>query len=232
VIKQLEGEFVPWDLFSARVLGAYRSYGDALCWTQDGASVMSLVNGFVFLAAKESADWEELTAFLQMQPWAQMQCGEEVAAKLPFRSDWAGLVFRFVGQKQAPMAPMDYSINPGPAAIFDLLKRCGFHLGDRAEWMADLAMRWRKGTARSWLLGDACTASAIDITDTHVYVSVVGTAPEHRGKGLAGQLLTHICGYYRGRTVWLTCGEGMRGFYESIGFEAAGRAVMMNKEAA
>jgi GNAT superfamily N-acetyltransferase len=117
--------------------------------------------------------------------------------------------------------------------VYDLLARCGFEeIRQRLPWMADMALRWRRGTARSWRMGGLSTASATAIAEGFCFLGAVGTVPEARGRGLAGQLVTYIALQQQaeGREVWLSCGEGLAGFYESIGFARAGEMVTMQKE--
>ena len=80
------------------------------------------------------------------------------------------------------------------------------------------------------MLGEVCTGSTMAIAPGHVYIGALGTLPEHRGQGLAGQLISHICEQYAEREVWLSCREELRDFYESIGFERAGDMITLHKE--
>jgi len=247
VIKLLDGEFVPWDLFSARVLAARRSYDDGQFWAQGCESsggnyfcatkvrksaapiaVISLVDSFAILSARENADWEELVVFLQMQPWRQMQCGAEVAKRLSFPIEWTSMLVRFIAPKQE-LSNNNIAVANDPGEVYDILARCFSEMQNRNDWMADLALRWRRGTAKSWIIENACTASALALTETHAFLGALGTLPEARGKGLAGRLLTHIGEYYAGRAIWLSCREELRGFYESIGFEWEGEMITLNR---
>ena len=233
MIKRLDREYVPWDIFSARVLAAYRSYFDmpeCQLWMQDDTSVISLVDGFVILAAQDNADWEELIAFLRMQPWSRLQCGADAAAKLPFPIEWRSMLVRFVAPKKDFIQDNISLIADDPGEVYDILAQCGLGAKNRNDWMADLALRWRRGTAQTWMLKEVCTGSAVAVTPGHVFIGALGTLPEHRGRGLAGKLITHICGQYDGREVWLTCKEELQDFYESIGFERVGDMITLQKE--
>ena len=226
-------DFEPWDIFSARVWAAWRSYSDAQFWVQDHASAaISLVDGFAILAVKEDADWEELLAFLQMQPWARLQCAAGIAGWLPFDVEWTSLVMRLVEPKQVPAEACRPAVDPGE--VYDILTRCGLGAMNRNDWMADMALRWRKGTAQSWMIGGQSTASAMALAEGYCFIGAVGTLPEARGQGLAGQLVTDIACLQRaqGREVWLSCKEGLAGFYESVGFARAGEMATLRKEAA
>jgi len=239
VIKLLDGEFEPWDSFSARVLAAWRNYDDAQAWVQDACrggvpaarptAVFSLVDGFAILSAKEDADWEEIVAFLQMQPWSRLQCSKDLAEKLPFPTEWTSMLVRFVAPKKE-FSHENIAVASDPGAVYDILAQCGLGLKNRNEWMADLALRWRRGTSQTWMLNGVCTGSAVAVTPGHIFIGALGTLPKHRGQGLAGQMIAYICGQYAGREIWLTCREELRGFYESIGFEWAGSMITLQKE--
>jgi len=191
--------------------------------------VCSIVDGFVILSTKENAEWEELIAFLHMQPWRQLQCMEEVAARLPFPIEWTSMLVKFTAPRQEPSND-SLTIAGDPGEVYDILARCFPDMKNRNDWMADLAMRWRKGTAQSWTLDGMCTASAIALTENYAFLGALGTLPEARGKGLAGKMLTHIAAALGGREIWLSCREELRGFYESIGFEWAGSMITLQKE--
>jgi len=190
---------------------------------------MSLVDGFAILAVKQDADREELTAFLQIQPWARLQCDAGAAARLPFPHAWRSMMLRFAAPKKELVCET-ITVASDPGEICDILARCGLGIKNRNDWMADLALRWRRGTAKTWILGEACTASAMAVTPGQVYIGALGTLPEHRGKGLAGRLISHICGQHAGREVWLSCREELQGFYESVGFERTGDMITLKKE--
>jgi len=222
VIKQLTEPFEPWDSFSCRVHAVWKTYDDAQCWTQSSNAVISLVDGFAILAAKKQADWEELTAFLQFQPWARLQC--DSAVELPFTTKWSSLIMRLTSPKQLPVSA-DIIPAHDPRIVRDI------H-GKNDVWMANLALRWRRGTTQTWTLNNVSTASAAAITPEHIYIGAVETLPEHRRQGYASQLVAHICEEYRDRTVWLNCREELRGLYENLGFEQMGtrQMITMKKE--
>jgi len=235
VIRLIDEAFRPWDIFSARVLAAYRSYDDTLCWVAtDGknaapSAVCSIVDGFAILSAKEEADWEELTGFLRMQPWKQLHCNANIAKKLPYPIEWTSILVKLT----APLSPDPRPLTPAsdPGKVYDILACCFPDIKNRNDWMADLALRWRRGTARSWVIENACTASALAITENYAFLGALGTLPEARGKGLAGKLLARIAMELGGRKIWLSCREELRGFYESIGFKKMGEMITLHKEA-
>lgn len=223
MISQLTAPFVPWDSFSARVLAAWRSCdGTDQQWQQNNTRAALSVrgDGFAVLAAHDDANWEELILFLQMQPWNRLQCAAETAARLYFETEWTSLVMRFVEPKLVPA--QHCCLAADPREVYEILTHCGLEVKHRNDWMADLARQWRCGTAKTWMLGGACTASAAAVTGEHIWLAAVGTLPEHRGQGLARQLVAHVCAQFNDHTVWLTCREELCGFYETIGFVPAG----------
>jgi len=193
------------------------------------AAVCSIVDGFVILSAKENADWEEVTAFLRMQSWRQLQCDSDIAKRLPFPVEWTSMLVKFAAPKQE-LSIDNIAVANDPGEVYDILALCFPDMQNRNDWMANLALRWRRGTAQSWVMEHTCTASAIALTESYAFLGALGTLPEARGKGLAGKLLSFICGQYAGREVWLSCRKELRGFYESIGFEKAGDMITLKRE--
>ena len=58
-------------------------------------------------------------------------------------------------------------------------------------------------------------------TQIHWYVMVIGTHPEHQGKGYGTALMNLIAmlADRAGRTVFLECGESNRAFYDKMGYQ-------------
>ncbi|MDR0531501.1 MAG: GNAT family N-acetyltransferase [Oscillospiraceae bacterium] len=228
-------EFEPWDVVGAQILASWRSYRtvdpSAQFWLQsEGQAAVSLIDGLVLLSAREDANFDELRAFLRMLPVTRLRCDEALARQFPYPPEWRSILVRFVAPKQpcgiSPVTADD------PGEVYDLLARCFDSMGDRARWMADMALRWRAGTAQTWIWERACSASALALTEQYCFLGAVGTLPEHRGRGLAGQLLGCIAQRQlaAGRKVFLSCREELLPFYENVGFALAGRQITMKKE--
>ena len=255
MIRLIEAEtpvfaaFCAQDALGARILAALRSYTGlcgsdaAQCWAQSCAvageslaAAIALADGFATLYAEESADWDELAAFLRMQPWRRLQCGAETAAHLPFAEAWRSRVLRFRSPGREPLEGVEIIRAEDLRTVYDLLEHSFASVKNRDLWMADMALRWRRGTARSWLLlrkGEAlATASAIALTETFAYIGAVATLPEARGQGLAGELLARVAEQTQaaGREVVLSCLPELAGFYRGVGFGEAGEWVMVNCE--
>ncbi|MDR1464105.1 MAG: GNAT family N-acetyltransferase [Oscillospiraceae bacterium] len=231
------------DIFGSRILAAARSYGFQLAgsqfWIQsDGTekltAALALVDGFALLRT-DGADWEELAVFLKMLSWDQLQCAAEDAAHLPYPTDWISCLMSFSAAKRTSISAQ---ISPAKDVgdVYDLLAQCFSDMKDRALWMADLALRWRRGTAESWFIGAVDgsplgTASAFAVTERHAFLGAVGTLPEARGQGFAGELAARLAEIQqaRGRAVWLSCRAELAEFYQSVGFEPAGNMITMRK---
>lgn len=232
----LAEEFIPWDIYSARVLAARRSYFDlpqALFWVQEDetqsiTAALSFVDGFIVLAAKEQADIEELTAFLRMQPWSRLQCADNAAAKLPFDVEWRSMFLRYDSPVPPAVSPLQPEQDPG--IVHDIVAQCFDDVQNRSAWMADLSLRWRRGTAQSWVMDEQCTVTALALTENYAFLGAVGTLPQARGKGLAGTLLRQVAAQLPEREIWISCREALQGFYESVGFVRQADMVTMKQE--
>ncbi len=254
MIRLLETEspsfaaFCGRDALGARVLAALRSYagidarGAAQFWVQEDAqsqpvAALSLIDGFGVLCAGVQAVWEELTAFLRMQhgagQWHRLQCNARLAPPLPFREASRSSVLRFQAPLRSPLAGMRIIPAEDLREVYAMLERCFPNVKNRELWLADVALRKRRGTAQSWFLfrdnAALCTLSALAVTETITYLGAAGTVPEARGQGLAGELLARVAEaeQARGRAVWLSCQSELLGFYRSVGFEEADEWVML-----
>ena len=235
MIRMLEAasikQFNPWDIYSARVLSAWRTYEDGQFWQQnDHQAALSLVDGFLHFSAKESADFEELTAFLQMLSWERLRCDSALAERLPFPLEQQGMTVRFIAPKKQGNPPIH--LVKEIDEFFEIIKQ-GFPDIDQHAYAKDLALRWQHGTAQTWTLDGLCTASAVDITEKFCFLGGVATLPQARGKGLAGKLLTEIASAHQraGRDVYLSCKRELLPFYESVGFAAVNDYAILCKEA-
>lgn len=101
----------------------------------------------------------------------------------------------------------------------------GFDI-DRDMWYTDTSHMIRHGIARAYVLGGKACAIRMFASGGISYVSYVCTRPEARGKGLATALLAHICAENaaNGIETFVFCENKLRPFYESAGFELAGKA--------
>jgi len=234
MIRMLEAasikQFSPWDIYSARVLSAWRTYDGGQFWQQnDHQAAISLVDGFIHFSAKKDADFEELTGFLRMLSWDRLRCDSALTQRLPFQIDQLGMTVRFIAPKKQgnPNIHLVKKINE----FFEIIRQ-GFPDIDQSAYAADLALRWQRGTAQTWMLDGVCTASAVDITETFCFLGGVATLPQARGKGIAGRLLTEIAAAQQraGRDVYLSCTRELLPFYESLGFSVVNDFAILRKE--
>jgi len=234
MIRMLEAasikQFSPWDIYSARVLSAWRTYDGGQFWQQnDHQAAISLVDSFIHFSAKETANFEELAAFLQMLSWDRLRCDSALADRLPFPLEQQGMTVRFIAPKKQGNPHIHLVQKTGE--FFEIIRQ-GFPDIDQHAYAEDLALRWQRGTAQTWTLDGLCTASAVDITEKFCFLGGVATLPQARGKGLAGQLLTEIAAAQQraGRDVYLSCKRELLPFYESLGFAAVNDFAILRKE--
>ncbi|MDR1928001.1 MAG: GNAT family N-acetyltransferase [Oscillospiraceae bacterium] len=239
--------FCARDVIAARIYASMQSYGfgqnTAQFWVQEDmrgeiSTLFSLIDGHALLFAAENADVEELAVFLRMLDWRLLHCGKEMARRLALNIESEGCVMRFAQARRAMPPGFHIKETREFDAVYDMLEACGFSaLGDRSLWMADLALRCRRGTAQPYFLCEESgkhvgTVSAAAVTKAHAFLGGVGILPETRGKGLGGFLVTSVAHgqQAQGREVTLFCRSGVEEFYTRIGFVRAGTYCVIMKE--
>ncbi len=79
----------------------------------------------------------------------------------------------------------------------------------------------------------ACAFLETAEASPYAVISTVVTHPAHRGKGLAGRLVRHLCAEAAalGRTPYLACAEdSLTAFYAPLGFEVVGQTYALLRE--
>lgn len=81
------------------------------------------------------------------------------------------------------------------------------------------------GTCRALLYNETpvCTVGCYEQSDEEAYMAAGVTAPEWRGRGLAGWLIVHLANELSpARTVRFACAPALRQFYQRLGFQPCG----------
>ena len=231
--KISELDFLPPDPYGAKISALALTYGFTqsfvLFWVQyvGGKPVAAIcrIDGNMSLFCCEEADFEELAAFITTVGFSCLACREENMKQLGFEADSASYIVRYAG-KTAPASPFvlwDYD----KKELYELLRDCGFELGDFGSFAADYCSKLNKGTAKLAVIAnerlDAC-ASALFIGKNCVLLGAVATRESARGKGYASETVTSLANSFEDKTVYLFCrNDSLLAFYKKMGFEYDGK---------
>lgn len=226
--------FLPSDPYAARITALFKTYGAdydfALFWVQktDGVpcAAISRVDGNMTLCTNGNADYEEIIHFMNAVGYQSLTCSFEDMEKLGFEPTDSSFTVRFKGGENiGKIASLrDYD----KRKVFDLLESCGFELGDYGAFLSDVCSRINKGTASMIAAeenGGLCAcAFALFEGEKSVLLGAVATSPEARGRGFASAIVNEIANEKSDKDVFLFCrNDGLRSFYEKIGFETVGK---------
>lgn len=230
--KMSELDFLPPDPYAARISALAATYGFTqsfvLFWVQyvggEPVAALSRIDGNVSLYCSEKTDFEELSAFVGTVGFSNLACRKENMNRLGFEADNASYIVRYEGET-APADPCvlwDYD----KKAVYELLRDCGFELGDFGSFAADYCSKLNKGTAKLAAIEndrlDAC-ASALFIGNNSVLLGAVATRKNARGNGYASKAVTALANSFNGKAVFLFCrNDSLLEFYKKIGFEYDG----------
>lgn len=170
-------------------------------------------------------DEEELASFLSFQNVTRLKsngyCPPGFAAQpLPL------LRYQAQGAPPVPPLPQDMAVDEMPSMLrlVDELNRLGDGAVMPDGFAVDACARRNRGLAdiRALAAPDgryAATAGMYALQPWEAYLAAVKTAPEFRGQGCAGYLVSLLAKTYAARPVRLLCAEEMVGFYTKLGFE-------------
>ncbi len=222
------------DVYGTRTLGYYKSYGTELQdvshyaqYTEDRlTAVLCNAFGHGSLTADAAADREELRDFTAFLGLHTLLCGKETATALGFDGADSGSVMQSFGTETTRYGNIIQADDPRFSfrAVYNLLVRCGFDVGDFAAWHGDVALRVRRAAAQ--IVSIQCdgqtvsTASMLFASDDAAYLGAVATDPAFRGHGLAGELVRYLTTL---RSVSrILCKPHRVSFYTSLGFQQIG----------
>lgn len=227
-------DFLPADPFAARITALFDTYGADYCfarfWVQtvDGeqTAAVSSIDGEMTVCCLESADFEELSAFINAVGYSSVTCHEKYVSTLGLKPEKASFIVRFKGNSGADKKGILRDFDK--RKIYDLLCLCGFELGDYKAFLADVCSRLNKGTASLAVIEDggeplAC-AFALFEGRKSVLLGAVATNPLVRGRGYASRVVGLLANEKLEKSVFLFCrNDSLADFYKKIGFEIEGR---------
>lgn len=207
-----------------------------------GGILFSAGSLFVCLNRQEGAgDCAQFLRFLFSG--AQAQCDGKTAewlAPFGYAAIRAGDTLRYAAPAGKREIPTGYYVPPELrlSELYDLLCTCfgGFSKQqERDAFLADVFLKKRYGARLKGLCkGDRLCAAAgtYAVGRTSALLSAVAAAPEHRGRGLAGYLVTQLC---REQTVQgkktfvMTEQPSLTRFYQKLGFIICGRWAVLKE---
>lgn len=229
LITEAGFDLLPPSPYTARLQALYATYGPtpfADFWSHGEQSGLCRVDGVFTLFAGQGFDAEEVRRFLDFAGGTVLCCEESIAAALGYTPEKSSIIVEFEGGGAEPFGEEPTDLK----AVYNLLQKCGFDMGDYRAYLEDIGLRLRRNTAavlatceNGRLLG---TASALFIGRNSVLLGAVATEPETRGRGIASRLVGALAARYKaeGKRVFLFCrSDDLLPFYEKCNFRAVGR---------
>ena len=221
------------DVFGTRTLGYHKTYGTErndvgfyaqMCGDRC-TGVLSYAFGSGALTVTPDADHTEWREFVQFSGIRTLLCAKQTAQVMDFVNEDSGHILRYSGTDRTPEAqgvtPRDASFSY--REVYDLLRTCGFDLGAYDVWLSDFALRVQCGAAQALCIREdtaVATASVLFQSESAVYLGAVGTHPDFRGRGYAGDLVLRLA--QCGKRAEILCKPHRVTFYESLGFRRNG----------
>lgn len=212
-----------------------------LFWQQTAAekvtALLCRIGGTVTLAAEKTADFEELASFLQAVGYSALICEKEACDKMKIVPDSTGSMLELVAAAEQGKA-LSVTQQPDLKGVFELLKNSGFeNLGSWENWLADISMRVKLGSARVHAIIEngrvVSTVSELFIAENAVFLGAVATDKQLRGRGLGSALVCKTAAEITGlgKRAQLFCANGnIIRFYEQIGFKRVGSWAQVNRK--
>lgn len=227
------------DLFSLKIaanLKAYKGYDFCSFYGGRGILIGRYYNDLVIRTKGviSEDEIEELSLFLKVCGFSAALCGIETGRRLEAKG-WSNIqesvIFRFAAQlipegEEYPEFE-ELSLNPPLDQVFPIVKD-GFPDIQYDKWYTDINHKIRHGVSEVYTYGGASATVMADFNNT-VYVGLVATKNEARGKGEAKKLLRALGTHFekQGKEACILCREELIPFYRKAGFYEGGRAITL-----
>lgn len=231
--------FCEKDVFGTRIAAYYKTYcteySFAVFYLQENeqkvTAALCKIDETMTVCCDDSADFEELVEFIKVIGFESILCDACVCEKLELEPKRTGLVVEFK-KKPETIKNKDICFVNGfeLSDIYGILNRSNFDgLGDRLQWLSDVSLRVKRGTAKAAAveeLGEmiACAMILFE-TEKAALIGAVATIPKYRGKGYAGALVTSLAEAVKsdGKRAELLCARSsIIEFYNKLGFVKTG----------
>ncbi len=170
-------------------------------------------------------DCDELAEFLCFCGITDIFCSSEVGgvlqSHLQLKAETVHIM-RFDGDGSYS----DINSEPTLSEVYSIVGRV-FDV-EFEPWYLDMSHRVRHGVAKCFTYKDLSACVLQHDINGEALISQVATIPEYRGKGFAKSLVLEVCRRCENSDVYVICEDRLTGFYESIGFVAAGECVVFS----
>lgn len=230
-------------VFGLKAIGPVLSYGPGYdfvsVWEQRNeegvlTAILSKYYGALTVCGRESADKEELIAFLSAIAPSAVTGPAELLGDLAEHGE-EGCVMELKRGRDCTAVPVSTGDslslvrNDRFREFYEVVTEShpDFAGADYSAFLTDLSHRVRHNTAETALLlreeRPVATAAALSILPGAVYLGAVATAPDERGRHYASTCLRALCDAYADHRVFLMCRPEKQAFYERLGFVCTGR---------
>ena len=234
------------DVFGTRILAYFNTYSYEFdfmrFWVQfdedeKTVAAISLIDGSMTLTCSDSADFEEISAFIKMIGFSSLQCDRNVMKKIGMEEALWGYVVRYSNiTDRTKYENITLCENVDYSDVYRLIKTADLlGVGEYLPWLSDVTHRVKRGTAKAALAVEngepAACAMKLFVADDAVLLGAVATDQNHRGKGFGGGLVTLLGNesVRDGKRTELLCKpDSIVDFYRSIGFTVVGEWAIAN----
>ena len=221
--------FLPADPFAATVTALAETYGFnnsgfVRFYIQDDSAALSIIDGNATVCAVESADLEEISAFLNTAGYNTVKAEKSVIEKLNLSISDSSYIVKFIPASYPE--PEGFVSEYDFREIYDLLDLAGFPTGEFGAFKADICARINHGAAKFGGIAESgrllATCLRLFEGEKSILLGAVVTNPEARGRGLASALVPFMADAEK--PSFLFCrNDGLLKFYEKCGFEEYGK---------
>lgn len=226
------------DVFSLKILANLNAYeGQKFCKFYAGKNLLigRYYDELVIRTRGISEEGaQELTLFMRLCGFSSALCGHETGRRLHADgfSAYENVLLEYYGCEMVGGDP-DFSelkTDTPLDEVFEIIKD-GFPKVKFDNWYPDISHRVRHGISRVFTFEGATVTEMFDING-RVFLSLIATKTEQRGKGAAGKLLRTLGAHYaaQGKETALLCREELIPFYKKSGFVDVGKTMTVENK--
>lgn len=230
------------DIFSLKIASNIKAYGGYDFFTVYGGKGILIGRYYDDLVIRTKGvisedTMEELSLFLKVCGFKSALAGIETGKRL-MAAGWLNveesLIYKFsselIPENEDIPEMEEINVNPALDDVFSILQD-GFSGINYENWYTDISHKIRHGVSSVYVYGDASATVMADINGS-VFISLVATKRESRGKGEAKKLLRRLGIFFekQGKEVSILCKPELSPFYRKAGFYEGGKAITVFSE--